>query len=186
MSDLAPPGAPQELDLAHREGREVVVQHEALLRLALEPIEALDILGRPERACHESLSLAAREQSGAVRAGEDSDLTGDAADLVRLSPIEAAALDEQLPPGDRLVEIVKDRRGLLAARRLVLGDRLELFLEEGADGAVGVDLHRDLHGLIQPIRAGPLDGRIERRIELPHFYLALRLPDLEANLLLKP
>ena len=50
MADLAAAGAAQELHLADRERREVVVQHEALPRLAVDRLDLLRVVGGAERA----------------------------------------------------------------------------------------------------------------------------------------
>ena len=49
MSDLAAARSAQKSDFAHTEGRKIVVEHEALERLPFEHVEALHILGGPER-----------------------------------------------------------------------------------------------------------------------------------------
>ena len=49
VPDFAPSGTPQESDLAHAEGRKVVVQHEALEGLPLEHVQTLHVLRRAQR-----------------------------------------------------------------------------------------------------------------------------------------
>ena len=68
------PGAAQELHLADRERREVVVQHELLEDHAGEHLDALLVLGRAERGRDERLRLAAREERRAVHAGQQAHL----------------------------------------------------------------------------------------------------------------
>ena len=67
MADLAASGAAQERDFTDRERREVVVEHEALPRLAVHHLDLLLILGRAERGGDERLRLAAREHGRSVR-----------------------------------------------------------------------------------------------------------------------
>ena len=74
VADLAPAGAAQELHFAHRERREVVVQHEALVELAAHVLDLLLVVGRAERAGDERLRLAAGEDDGAVDARQDARL----------------------------------------------------------------------------------------------------------------
>ena len=62
VADLAAAGAAQELHFADREGREVVVEHEALLGLAVDRLDLLLVVGRAERRDHERLRLAAGEE----------------------------------------------------------------------------------------------------------------------------
>ena len=79
VADLAPAGAAQELHLADGEGREVVVQHEALL-VTLAPATRVDdllVVGGAEGDRHERLRLAAGEERRAVGARQHADLARD-------------------------------------------------------------------------------------------------------------
>ncbi len=59
VADLAAAGAAHRLRLARREGREVVVEHEALPALADERVDLLLVGGRAERRGDDRLRLAA-------------------------------------------------------------------------------------------------------------------------------
>ena len=83
VADVAARGAAHELRLAHREGREVVVEQERVLALALVLLDDLGVVGGAEGRGHQGLGLAAGEERGAVRAGQEADLAGDRADLRR-------------------------------------------------------------------------------------------------------
>src|SRR5437660_1137723 len=61
VAHFAPPRAAQERHFTNRERREVVVEHEALPRLALEALDLLRVVGGAERAGDQRLRLAARE-----------------------------------------------------------------------------------------------------------------------------
>ena len=63
VADLAAAGAAQELHFADRERREVVVEHEALPRLAVDHLDLLLIVGGAERRGHQRLGFAAREDA---------------------------------------------------------------------------------------------------------------------------
>ena len=52
MADFAASRSAQKCHFADREGREVVVQHEALPRFAFEALDLLRVLGSSERARH--------------------------------------------------------------------------------------------------------------------------------------
>ena len=91
VADVAARGAPHELRLAHGEGREVVVEEERVLALALVLLDDLRVVGGPERRGDERLGLAAREERGAVGARQDADLRGDRPDLGELAAVEALA-----------------------------------------------------------------------------------------------
>ena len=91
VADLAAAGAAQERHLADRERREVVVEHEPLVDLAVHHLDLLLVLGGAERGGDERLRLAAREHGRAVRARQHADLDPDRADLVELAAVEALA-----------------------------------------------------------------------------------------------
>ena len=63
MADLAAAGGAEALHLADGERREVVVKEERALGLALEVLDELRVVGRPERDRDERLRLAAREET---------------------------------------------------------------------------------------------------------------------------
>src|SRR5688572_21200346 len=91
VADLATARAAEELHFTDRVGREVVVQEEPLEREALQRIELLLVLARPERAGDDRLRLAALEQAGAVATREMADLAEDRTDLVRFAAVDADA-----------------------------------------------------------------------------------------------
>src|SRR5438046_2832855 len=107
VADLAPPGAAQELDLARAEGREVVVQHELLVRLANERIDLLLVGGGTERRDHERLRLAAREEGRTVRARQDLDLAGDGAHVGEPAAVEAALLLHDRLADEVLLQVIE-------------------------------------------------------------------------------
>ena len=122
VSDLPPPRAPQEGDLPHREGREIVVQHEALLGFAFEGFQALHVVARAQGRGHQSLGFAAREDGGAVGAGQDAGLDPDGADLIEGAAVGAALLIENLLAEDALPQ------GLVVG--LELGPGLFVFFRD--------------------------------------------------------
>ena len=93
VADVAARGPAHELRLAHREGREVVVEQERVLALALVLLDDLGVVGGAERGGDERLRLAAREERRAVRAREEADLARDRADLVEVAAVEALAAE---------------------------------------------------------------------------------------------
>src|SRR5690606_7233253 len=94
VADLTPPRAAQRLRLAGREGREVVVQHEALPRLADQRVDLLLVTGGAERGRDDRLRLAALEQRRAVRARQEPDLAGDGTNGGGLAAVDPAPLIE--------------------------------------------------------------------------------------------
>ena len=109
VADLAPAGAAQELDLAHRERREVVVEHELLVGLLLVLLDELRVAAGAQRDRGQRLGLAAGEQRRAVRARQRADLDRDVADLVERAAVEAAALVEDGAAQDLLLEALRSR-----------------------------------------------------------------------------
>ena len=70
VADLTSARAAHEAGLADRERREVVVQHEPLVRLAVHGLDLLLIVGGAERRGDERLRLATREDDRPVDAGQ--------------------------------------------------------------------------------------------------------------------
>ena len=120
---------------ADRERREVVVEHEALPRLALEALDLLRIVGGAERAGDERLRFAAREDGRAVRAREDAGLDPDVADLVELAAVEPDAVGEHFFAEDLLLQLLEDRLRV----GLLLGFG---FLRQLRDQALEREVHR--------------------------------------------
>ena len=157
VADVAARGAAHELRLAHREGREVVVQQERVLALALVLLDDLGVVGGAERRRHEGLGLAAGEERRAVGAGQEADLAGDRADLGEVAAVEALSAEDRLA-GQDLDEVVGGLGDLLAALGLGLRDERGGGLLDGLDLGVGGDLvgqrHRRHHRRL-PTRGGP-------------------------------
>ena len=86
VADLAAAGRAHAAHLAHRVGREVIVQQEGFLVGAFERVDPLLVLAGAERGHHQRLRLAAGEQRRAVRARDDVDLAIDGAHRTRSRP----------------------------------------------------------------------------------------------------
>ncbi len=144
VADLAPAGAAQELHLPDREGREVVVEHEALAVLGLlDRVDDLRVLGGAEGRGDQGLRLAAGEERRAVGAGQDAHLAGDRPDLVEAAAVEPVAVLEDLALEQLLAQPVVDggERGLLL--RLVLRDGRDVLVLHLLHLGVGLDLALD-------------------------------------------
>src|SRR5262249_12350643 len=123
VADFAASGSAQERDLADRERRGVVVEHETLPLLALQALDLLRLLGGAERAGDQRLRLTASEHGRTVRAWEHAGLDPDRADLVELAAVEAHAVREDLFAQHFLLEILEDLLGLELPLDFALGDR---------------------------------------------------------------
>ena len=164
MADLAPAGA-EPADLADREGREVVVQHEAVAPVALDVVEDLLVEDRAQRGDAESLGLAAREEGRAVGALEHADLAGDRPDVLEAAAVDAEALVEDAAAKDLvlqvlheggeelLLDVVDEDVGELGPRILDSGvyGGVSLLLDLGEEGLgeAFVGVGADLGGLLQ-------------------------------------
>ncbi len=91
MADLAAAGRAHAARLAHRVGREVVVQHEALFAGAFERVDELLVLAGAERGDDDRLRLAAREQRRAVRARQHVHFGYDGANGLQVAAVDAAS-----------------------------------------------------------------------------------------------
>ena len=115
MTDLAATGSAQEGDFAHREWREIVVQHEALLGFAFEGLEPLHVIGGAQRGRDQRLGFAASEDRGAVSAWQHADFDPDIANLIELAAVGATLLLDHLLAEDALAQHFKVALALLAA-----------------------------------------------------------------------
>ncbi len=107
-----------------------------LLGLGADCVDALDVRGRTQRGHRESLSLAAREETGAVSPRQHADLDRDRADLVDAAAVHADAFVED-HLADRL--LLDETEEALADATLASGGveqrcRVLAFLAGGPDG----------------------------------------------------
>ena len=119
VADFTPAGAAHRLHFADREGREVVVEHEALPRLAIDHFDLLLIVGGAERDGDERLRLTAREERRAVDARQHGVLDRDLADLVELAAVLADALAEHFLAQRAFLHVVEEALG----GALLIGER---------------------------------------------------------------
>ena len=147
VTDLAPAGTAEELHFADRERREVVVEHEALVRLAVHRLDLLRVVLGAERRADERLRLAAREHRRAVGAGEDADLDGDRADLVEAPAVEPLAALEDLVAHDLLFQVLEDLLRVRAPLDLLLGDARDQLGQDLIHRPVVLELVLDSHRL---------------------------------------
>ena len=147
MADLAPARRAQGPRLADAERREVVVQHEGPVVLALQRVDPLLVLAGAQGDDGEGLRLPSREQRRAVRARQDAHLARDRPDVRRAAPVgPLAALQDHLADFG-VFEVVEHQLHVAFAIRVVL-------LPES--------LHRRRHDLIQAFLAGALVGNEDR------------------------
>src|SRR5207248_490588 len=99
-------------DFADREGREVVVEHEALPGFALEALDLLRIVVRAQCARDERLRFATREHGRAVCPRQDAGFDRDWTNLVELSAVEPDVMGEDLFAEDLFLEFLEDRLGV--------------------------------------------------------------------------
>ena len=95
VADLAPAGTAHEAGLAHAERRELVVVHEALGFLDVEPVDALLVASGAQGEQSQHLGLAPGEEARAMGARSDAHVAVDRPDLV-----DAATVGPLLVDGD--------------------------------------------------------------------------------------
>src|SRR5581483_3053068 len=87
VPDLAAACTAQKCNFAHREWREVVVQHKALLGLAFEYLQALHVIAGAQSGCDQGLRFAAGEDGRAMGTGQHAHFHPDGADFIERSSI---------------------------------------------------------------------------------------------------
>src|SRR5207302_10958137 len=98
VADVAPGGRAEATNLAERERREVVVQQEVTVEIALDGLDLLLVGLRAERGGNERLGLAACEHARAVRSRQVGHVDRDRAEFVGLAAVDTdAALDDEPP-----------------------------------------------------------------------------------------
>ena len=131
MADFAARRGAEAADFADRIGREVIVQHEARVGEALEPVDhLLGVLGA-ERGGDDRLGLAAGEQRRAVGARQEADHRLDRADGLGVAAVDAAAFLEDRAADDVGLELLHQLGGDQLLLRLGFG---EGFAGLGAGG----------------------------------------------------
>ncbi len=161
VADLAAPGAGEAAGLAHRERREVVVEHEALVELAAHVLDLLFVVRGAERAGDERLRLAAREDDRAVHTRQDAGLRPDRTDLIELAAVEPMALVEDLVAQHLLLHLVEDVLGLGV---LFLVERVEQVVEDGIDPAVAFELVENPHRVAERSERLVVNRLVERLV----------------------
>ena len=108
VADLATAHAAVPPGLADGEGREMVMEHEALLAFAFDVVHPLDVVDGAQRRDPEALRLAPGEHGRAVRPGQDAQHDVDGSDILEAATVGALALFEDALAHDFAVHIVDD------------------------------------------------------------------------------
>ncbi len=128
VADLATARSTQERDFAHRERREIVVQHEALLGFAFEGLQPLHVIARAQGRGDQGLGLTASEDRRAVSPGQHANFNPDIADLIELAAIGTALFFDHLLAEDLLAQQIEVLAGLLAAGFVIFRNRRLYFV----------------------------------------------------------
>ncbi len=118
VADFAATGRTHAARLADRVGREVVVEHEALLACSLERVDHLLVFAGAERGNDHRLRLTAREQCRAVRPRQHVHLGFDAAHRLEVATIDALAGADDVPAHDVGFELLENAAELRLQRRV--------------------------------------------------------------------
>ena len=108
VPDLAPPRRAHSTGFAGRIGREIVVEHEVFAILALERVDDLLVLTRPERRDDQRLRLAAGEQRRAVGARQNADLAGYRSNAAGVAAVDPAAVAQNGAAHDVLFDVLEE------------------------------------------------------------------------------
>ena len=190
MADLATAGTAEEPRLAHREWREVVVEHEALVVLAVDVLDLLLVVGGAEGARHQRLGLPAREDDRPVGSRQKPRLGPDGPNLVEPAPVETQAVVEHLVAQHLFLERAERLLGVGATLGVALGERRHEFGLHGVHASVVLDLVPDLHRLAQRGQGRLLDLRrhvggdgLGGHLELGLAHRSLEIIDLSHDVL---
>ena len=185
MADFAATGTAQELDLAHAEWREVVVQHKAFELVFLEEqVEALHVLLGAQRERGERLRLASCKERGAMNAREQADLASDLANLVEGAAIGTPAGIQDVVAENIFAQAFKGalgKRALLVHLLLrLLGNGGEDFLLQGIDQVIAFLLWMllGIERIVQPFAVFLLQILVDAFVEgqrLDGHFLGLEL-----------
>src|SRR5437870_3355863 len=140
MSDLATSHPGHTAGLAHREWREVVVQHKILLVLALITLNPLHVIGSAEGGGDKRLGLSAGEESGAVSPWQHAGFNADGTDLIKGAGVGTLAILGDLLAEDALAHLVKVLARLGAGGFVIFRNRLFDFFLQRFNGGVALFL----------------------------------------------
>ena len=147
VAHFATAGRTHALDLTHREGGEVVVEHEVLVALAMQVFVELGVAIGSERDGDQGLGLAAGEERRAVGAGKDADLDRDGTNVAGAAAVDALALLDDNVAQRVALELLEAGSDLALAARVGLGELGAELSADLVDGGVAAELIRDGHGL---------------------------------------
>ena len=140
MANFAASRTTQEANLADRERRKVVVQHKALLGLALEAFQTLHVIAGAQSGSDQGLGFTAGKDGRTVSTRQHADFGPNRANLIEGAAVGTAAVLGDFFAENQLTQHVEILAGLGAGFRLVLGNLgLDAVLER-LDLRVAVDL----------------------------------------------
>ena len=178
--ELAVPGVAarrgaEAADFTDRIRREVIVDHEARVAEALEPVDhLLAVLGAQGRGA-DRLGLAAGEQSRTVGAGQEADHRLDRANGLGVAAVDAAAVLEDGAANDLGLELLHQLQGAEVGgriRRFEIGERFARLLASGVDRGLPLLLVGQLVGSVEVLADDALElglgvGLVFEGVELP-------------------
>ena len=145
MADLAAPRSAEELHFTHGEGGEVVVQQEALVRLAVDMLDLLLVVRRAERGGHERLRFAARKHRGPVHPRQHADLRPDLPNFVEAAPVEPLAALQHFVAQHLFLQVLDDPLRRAAAVGFGVGNRGDVGVHHLVHARVVLELAPNPH-----------------------------------------
>src|SRR5690606_8463792 len=138
VADFAAPRGPEAAHFTDRIRREVVVQHEALVRQAGQPIDHLLAVLGAERSGADRLRFTAGEQRRTVRARQEADGRFDRADLSGRAAVDAGAVLEDRLADDVAFQLLHQLELAEVLGRIVMLERFVMLAGFGTRGVDGV------------------------------------------------
>ena len=186
VTDLAAVLSSETAGLADTEGREVVVQQEALGGLAAAvPVDHLGLVGGAERRQGHRLGLATGKQSRSVGAGENGGLAGKLTELGEAPSVAALLLVEDADAEGLLLKVIESLRDFeLRSGGEFLEDLRAYFLAQGSDGLATGNLAGGVEGRLDAVARNLVGDFKHRLVDVEERELALGLAGLGDELVL--
>jgi len=185
VADLAAARAAHRAGFADAVTREVVVMDVVLRRLGSEAVDDLLVAEGAERRDREDLSLATREEAGAMRARQQADFARYRADFFDFAAVRADLLMRDHVTHDGLLEVVDGDGDLFVHLRVELEEVLHRVGRDLGDVGVAVELVRVAHGGVEAVLGVVADGLLHLVRDEEELRLALLLAAVGLDALLE-
>ena len=168
VTDLAALRTGHERGLADAIGREIVVEHELVLALALQRIDDLRIPPRAQCGDHQRLGFAPGKERRTVSPRQQADLHIDWPDLPRFPPVDPRPSGKYAPADNGLLKAAELRFDLPDAPvgSIVARQRLDQIVPDVREPRAASLLLHDAVGVAHPIAGLAFHGRRQKFVGL--------------------